>query len=84
MSIVLKDIDLELPKEVDSENLEPVSDEELAEIMDELGAAYDKAIEEEPEPELPPELEEILATEDMNERLRLYHKYYNIIFPENK
>lgn len=82
MSVVLKNMDFNYPEEVNGENLEPVSDEELAEIMQELGEAFDKAIENEPEPELSPELEEILATEDPTERARLYEKYYDIIFPE--
>ncbi len=81
MSVVLKDMKMDLPEEVTGENLEPVSDEELAEIMQELGEAYDRAYENEPEPELIPELVEILATEDMAERARLYEKYYDKIFP---
>ena len=82
MSVVLKDMEMDFPKEVADENLEPVSDEELEEIIQELGDAFEKAIEEEPEPELSPEMEEILATEDPAERARLYEKYYDIIFPE--
>lgn len=82
MSVVLKNIDLDTTEEVNNENLEPVSDEELAEIIQELGDAFEKAIEAEPEPELIPELEEILATEDTAERARLYEKYYDKIFPE--
>ena len=81
MSVVLKDMDLNLPEEVTGENLEPVSNEELEAIIQELGDAFEKAIEEEPEPELIPELEEILATEDMTEKARLYEKYYDKIFP---
>lgn len=81
MSVVIKDMDMDLPEEVTGENLEPVSDEELEEIIQELGDAFEKAIEEEPEPELIPELEEILATEDPAERARLYEKYYDKIFP---
>lgn len=83
MSIVLKDIDLELPEEVDRENLEPVSDEELAEIIEEIGDALVAEIEEAAEnAELPPEMEEILNAETFEERIRLYNKYYKIIFPE--
>lgn len=81
MSVVLKDMDMNFPEEITDENLEPVSDEELEEIIQELGDAFEKAIEEEPEPELSPELEEILATEDPAERARLYEKYYDKIFP---
>ena len=81
MSVVLKKMETDFPDEVTGENLEPVSDEELEEIIKELGDAFEKAIEDEPEPELPPEIEEILATEDMVERARLYEKYYDIIFP---
>ena len=81
MSVVLKDMDMNFPEEITGENLEPVSDEELEEIIQELGDAFDRAIEEEPEPELSPELEEILATEDPAERARLYEKYYDKIFP---
>lgn len=81
MSVVLKDMEMDIPEEVAGENLEPVSEEELAEIIQELGDAFEKAIEEEPEPELIPELEEILATEDPAERARLYEKYYDKIFP---
>lgn len=81
MSVVLKDMDMDFPEEVTGENLEPVSDEELAEIIQELGDAFEKAIEAEPEPELIPELEEILAAEDPAEKARLYEKYYDKIFP---
>lgn len=84
MSIVLKNIDLDLPEEIDDENLEPVSDEELAEIIEEVGNELVAEIEAEYESyELSPEEEEILATEDQDERLRLYRKYYNKLFPEN-
>ena len=83
MSIVLKNIDLTPPEEVDNENLEPVSDEELAEIIEEVGNAIVAEIEEEAEnTELPPEMIEILNAETFEERLRLYNKYYHIIFPE--
>lgn len=83
MSIVLKNINLDIPEEVDDENLVPVSDEELAEIIEELGDELVAEIEAEMEnEELPPEFEEILATEDPVERARLYEKYYDIIFPE--
>lgn len=61
---------------------EYVSDEEFSEIYNEIMAAFDKAMEEEPEPELSPEVEEILATEDPEERVRLYNKYYDKLFPE--
>lgn len=81
MSVVLKDMEMDFPKEVADENLEPVSDEELEKIIQELGDAFEKAIEEEPEPELSPEMEEILATEDPAEKARLYEKYYDKIFP---
>lgn len=81
MSVVLKDMDMNFPEEITDENLEPVSDEELEEIIQELGDAFEKAIEEEPEPELSPEMEEILATEDPAEKARLYEKYYDKIFP---
>ena len=83
MSIVLKNINLDIPEEVDDENLVPVSDKELAEIIEELGNELVAEIEAEMEnEELPPEFEEILATEDPVERARLYEKYYDIIFPE--
>ena len=82
MSLVLKNIDLDLTEDVDSENLEPVSDEELAEIIEEIGNELVAEIEAEYESaELSPEMEEILATEDMNERARLYEKYYDKLFP---
>ena len=84
MSIVLKNINLEATEEADDENLVPVSDEELEEIIEELGnelvaeieAAYESR-------ELSPEEEEILATDDMDEKVRLYNKYYSKLFPEN-
>ena len=83
MSIVLRNIDLAIPEEVDDENLEPVSDEELAEIIEEVGNAIVAEIEEAAEnAELPPEIEEILNAETFEERIRLYNKYYHIIFPE--
>jgi len=83
MSLVLKNIDLDLQEEVDNENLVPVSDEELAEIIEELGNELVAEIEAEMEDEeLAPEWKEILATEDPAERARLYEKYYDIIFPE--
>lgn len=82
MSLVLKNINLDIPEEIDNENLEPVSDEELAEIIEELGNELVAEIEAEMDStELPPEMEEILATEDMVERARLYEKYYDKIFP---
>jgi hypothetical protein len=84
MSIVLKNIDLDLPEEIDDENLEPVSDEELAEIIEELGNELVAEIEAEYESrELSPEEKEILATDDMDEKVRLYNKYYSKLFPEN-
>ena len=83
MSIVLKNIDLDIPEVVNDENLEPVSDEELAEIIEEVGNAIVAEIEEEAEnTELPPEMIEILNAETFEERIRLYNKYYNVIFPE--
>lgn len=83
MSIVLKNIDLDLPEEIDDENLVPVSDEELAEIIEEVGDAIVAEIEEAAEnAELPPEMIEILNAETFEERIRLYNKYYNVIFPE--
>ena len=83
MSIVLKNIDLDIPEEIDDENLEPVSDEELAEIIEEVGNAIVAEIEENYESvELLPEEEEILAAETFEEKTRLYNKYYNILFPE--
>lgn len=83
MSLVIKNIDLDLQEEVDNENLVPVSDEELAEIIEELGNELVAEIEAEMEDEeLAPEWKEILATEDPAERARLYEKYYDIIFPE--
>ena len=82
MSLVIKNIDLALQEEVDNENLFPVSDEELAEIIEELGNELVAEIEAEMEDEeLAPEWKEILATEDPAERARLYEKYYDIIFP---
>lgn len=82
MSLVLKNIEVDLPEEVNDENLVPVSDEELAEIIEEVGNAIVAEIEAEYEScELPPEMEEILATEDPTERARLYEKYYDKIFP---
>ena len=82
MSLVLKNIDLDLQEEVGNENLVPVSDEELAEIIEELGNELVAEIEAEMEDEeLAPEWKEILATEDPAERARLYEKYYDIIFP---
>lgn len=77
MSIVLKNIDLDIPEEVNDENLVPVSDEELAEIIEEVGNELVAEIEAEMETaKLSPEMEEILATEDMVERARLYEKYF--------
>lgn len=83
MSIVLKNLDLNIPEEVNDENLVPVSDEELAAIIDEVGDALLAEIEEAAEnADLPPEMEEILNAETFEERMRLYNKYYHIIFPE--
>lgn len=60
-----------------NDSLKPISDEELAEIIEELGNELVAEIEAEMEnEELPPELEEILATEDLTERARLYEKYF--------
>lgn len=82
MSLVLRNIPAEFPEEVDDDNLEPVSDEELAEIIEELGNELVAEIEAEMEnTELSPEMQEILATEDMTERARLYEKYYDKLFP---
>lgn len=84
MSLVLKNMKLDLPEEIADENLEPVSDEELEEIIEELSNELIAEIEEEYESrELSPEEEEILATEDMDEKIRLYNKYYDKLFPEN-
>ena len=83
MSIVLKNIDLDLTEEVNDENLVPVSDDELAEIIEEVGNAIVSEIEAEAEnTELPPEMIEILNAETFEERIRLYNKYHHIIFPE--
>lgn len=75
MSLWLKDIEDDSPDTVTDENLVPVSDEELEEIIAELGEAFLKAIDEEPDPEPDPEMEKILETEDMVERARLYRIY---------
>ena len=84
MSIVLKNIDLDLTEEVNDENLVPVSDEELAAIIEEIGDDIAAEIEANYESrELLPEEEEILAAEDMDEKIRLYNKYYDKLFPEN-
>lgn len=84
MSIVLKNIDLDPPEEIDRENLVPVSDEELAAIIEEVGDDIVAEIEANYESrELLPEEEEILATEDMEERIRLINKYYSKLFPKN-
>lgn len=84
MSIVLKNINLDIHEEVDDDNLVPVSDEELEEIIEALGKELVAEIEAEYESsELLPEEEEILATDDMDEKVRLYNKYYNKLFPEN-
>ena len=83
MSIVLKNIDIDLSEDINGENLEPVSDEELAEIIEEIGDALVAEIEEAAEnAELPPEMIEILNAETFEERIRLYNKYHHIIFPE--
>lgn len=59
------------------DKLTPVSDEELAEIIEEVGNAIVAEIEAGlDDEELPPEIDEILATEDMVERARLYEKYF--------
>lgn len=82
MSIVLKNIDLDITEEVNDENLAPVSDEELAEIIEEVGNAIVAEIEAECETiELSPEEKEVLATEDPDERLRLIQKYHDKLFP---
>ena len=82
MSLVIRNIDFDISEEVSDENLVPVSDEELAELIEELGNEFVAEIEAEMgHEELPPEFEEILATEDPVERARLYEKYYDIIFP---
>lgn len=82
MSIVLKNIDLDLPEEVDNENLEPVSDEELAEIIEETGNAIaDEVLADYESYELLPEEKEVLATEDPDERIRLIQKYHDKLFP---
>ena len=83
MSLVLKSIEDSAPVEAVNENLVPVSDEELAEIIEEIGNELVAEIEAEmEETELSPEMEEILATEDPVERARLYEKYYDKIFPD--
>ena len=85
MSIVLKNIDVSVPEEVNDANLVPVSDEELAEIIEEVGnelvAEMEAAMK---DAKLPPEMEEILNAETLEERIELYNKYYHIIFPEDK
>lgn len=84
MSLVLRNIEVDLSKEVEDENLVPVSDEELEGIIEELGDELVAEIEEAmDESELPPEMLEILNAETVEERVRLYNKYYDILFPEN-
>ena len=63
--------------------LASVSDEELAEIIEEVGNVIVAEIEKEAEnSELSPEWEEILATEDISERIRLHEKYFGQIVME--
>lgn len=84
MSIVLKNFYPEVPVEIDDRVLIPVSDEELAVIIEEIGDDIVAEIEANYESrELLPEEEEILATEDMDERIRLINKHYSKLFPEN-
>ena len=81
----IKSFNFDTPEEVADPNLAPVSDEELAEIIEEVGNAIVAEIEENYESrELLPEEEEILAAETFEERTRLYNKYYHILFPEDK
>ena len=75
MSLVFKGFTYEPPEEALAENLEPVSDEEFQEIMKEIIDDFDRAYEEAPEPEIDPEMEKILETEDMVERAKLYERY---------
>ena len=75
MSLWLKDIEDDTPDTITDENLVPVTDEELEEIIEEMGADFLKAIEEQPAPEIDPEMQKILNTEDMVERARLYEIY---------
>ena len=84
MSIVLKKVDLTISEEVDDGSLVPVSDEELAEIIEEVGRELVSEIEANYEhQEISPEEKEILEAETFEERIRLYNKYYGKLFPEN-
>ena len=84
MSIVLKNIGLDTSGEPVKKNLEPVSDEELAEIIEEVGnklvAEMEAAMKGD---KLPKEIEEILNAETLEEKVELYNKYHHIIFPED-
>ena len=75
MSLVFKGFTYDPPEEALDENLEPVSDEEFKEIYKEILDDFDRAYEEAPDPEIDPEMEKILATEDMVERAKLYERY---------
>ena len=71
----MKGFTYEPPEEALAENLEPVTDEEFQEIMKEILDDFDKAYEEAPDPEIDPEMQKILETEDMVERAKLYESY---------
>lgn len=75
MSLVFKGFTYEPPEEALAENLEPVSDEEFQEIMKEILDEFDRAYAEMPDPEIDPEMQKILETEDMVERAKLYERY---------
>lgn len=53
-----------------------VSQEELEEIIEEVGNEFLEEIENTPDPEIPKEVMEILSAETMEERIRLHNKYF--------
>ena len=69
---------------MDRENLTPVTDEELNEIIEDVGNNLVKGFKEylESEPKTPEEEEEerkmaeVLAIEDFNERIKKYEEYF--------
>lgn len=53
-----------------------VTDEELEQIIDEVGNEFLKEVEAAPDPEISKEEMEILTAETMEERIRLQNKYF--------
>lgn len=61
---------------MENKELTPVTDEELEQIIEEVGNEFLKELESAPDPEISKEEMKILTAETMEERIRLQNKYF--------